>query len=292
MRTARSSASSCARSSPSFSRAGRDDARRLCRDERATGLQRWPGDEPVRGVREPGRGHGRAGPTCDCPRALEHEGEPAAPPERRRPAVSIALKRPGVRDRASVECPATSPMVAGGRADPARADDVVRAARRDAKRRAEARSPRRRERALAVIGINGIRARGSGRRSPYTGGVQDVLTVPNEVAAELAGVGDGVLDTLRERLGCSISLRGNRLTLDGDERTSQRPGRSSTSSSSSSRAGTRSARTPSAPSSRRSTRRRTSATSSTTSSGVIAARRSRRRPSPRSATSTRSARRR
>ena len=47
--------------------------------------------------------------------------------------------------------------------------------------------------------------------------MQDVLTVPNEVAAELAGVADGVLDTLRERLGCSISLRGNRLTLDGDE---------------------------------------------------------------------------
>jgi len=44
-----------------------------------------------------------------------------------------------------------------------------------------------------------------------------VITVPNEVAAELAGVGDGVLDTLRERLGCTIALRGNRLTLDGDE---------------------------------------------------------------------------
>jgi phosphate starvation-inducible protein PhoH len=53
--------------------------------------------------------------------------------------------------------------------------------------------------------------------------VQDVLTVPNEVAAELAGVGDGVLDALRERLGCSISLRGNRLTLDGDERASPSP---------------------------------------------------------------------
>jgi phosphate starvation-inducible PhoH-like protein len=46
--------------------------------------------------------------------------------------------------------------------------------------------------------------------------VQDVITVPNEVAAELAGVGDGVLDSLRERLGCSISLRGNKLTLDGE----------------------------------------------------------------------------
>ncbi len=40
--------------------------------------------------------------------------------------------------------------------------------------------------------------------------------VPNDVAAELAGVTDGVLDSLRERLGCSISLRGNKLTLDGD----------------------------------------------------------------------------
>ena len=46
--------------------------------------------------------------------------------------------------------------------------------------------------------------------------MQEVLTVPNDVAAELAGVEDGVLDSLRERLGCSISLRGNRLTLDGD----------------------------------------------------------------------------
>ena len=50
----------------------------------------------------------------------------------------------------------------------------------------------------------------------YTELVQDVITVPNEVAAELAGVGDGVLDSLRERLGCSISLRGNKLTLDGE----------------------------------------------------------------------------
>ena len=47
--------------------------------------------------------------------------------------------------------------------------------------------------------------------------MQDVITVPNEVAAELAGVTDGVLATLRERLGCAISLRGNRLTLDGED---------------------------------------------------------------------------
>jgi phosphate starvation-inducible PhoH-like protein len=47
--------------------------------------------------------------------------------------------------------------------------------------------------------------------------MQDVIVVPNDVAAELAGVTDGVLDSLRERLGCSISLRGNKLTLDGDD---------------------------------------------------------------------------
>jgi len=41
--------------------------------------------------------------------------------------------------------------------------------------------------------------------------------VTNEVAAELAGIGDGVLEALRDRLGCAVILRGNRLTLDGDE---------------------------------------------------------------------------
>jgi len=44
-----------------------------------------------------------------------------------------------------------------------------------------------------------------------------VLDISNEVAAELAGIGDGVLDSLRERLGCTLLLRGNRLTLDGDD---------------------------------------------------------------------------
>jgi phosphate starvation-inducible PhoH-like protein len=46
--------------------------------------------------------------------------------------------------------------------------------------------------------------------------VQEVLDVPNEVAAELAGIGDGVLTVLRDRLGCAVNLRGNRLTLEGD----------------------------------------------------------------------------
>ena len=47
--------------------------------------------------------------------------------------------------------------------------------------------------------------------------MQEVLDVPNEVAAELAGVSDGVLDSLRDRLDCTIRLRGNRLTIEGDE---------------------------------------------------------------------------
>jgi phosphate starvation-inducible PhoH-like protein len=46
--------------------------------------------------------------------------------------------------------------------------------------------------------------------------VQETLSVPNEVAAELAGVGDGVLDALRERLHCTLRLRGNQLTIEGD----------------------------------------------------------------------------
>jgi phosphate starvation-inducible PhoH-like protein len=47
--------------------------------------------------------------------------------------------------------------------------------------------------------------------------VQEVLSVSNDVAAELAGISDGVLDSLRDRLECNIRLRGNRLTIEGDE---------------------------------------------------------------------------
>ena len=46
--------------------------------------------------------------------------------------------------------------------------------------------------------------------------MQEVLDVSNDVAAELAGVGDGVLDALRDRLHCTILLRGNRLTIEGE----------------------------------------------------------------------------
>src|SRR4026209_1268534 len=47
--------------------------------------------------------------------------------------------------------------------------------------------------------------------------MQQVLDVSNEVAAELAGVEPGRRDALRGRLGCTIALRGNRLTLGGDD---------------------------------------------------------------------------
>ena len=47
--------------------------------------------------------------------------------------------------------------------------------------------------------------------------MEETLPVSNEVAAELAGVGDGVLEALRERLHCTIRLRGNVLTLEGHE---------------------------------------------------------------------------
>jgi phosphate starvation-inducible PhoH-like protein len=47
--------------------------------------------------------------------------------------------------------------------------------------------------------------------------IQETLDVSNAVAAELAGISDGVLDALRERLHCTIRLRGNQLTLEGDE---------------------------------------------------------------------------
>jgi phosphate starvation-inducible PhoH-like protein len=46
--------------------------------------------------------------------------------------------------------------------------------------------------------------------------VQEVLAVSNDVAAELAGISDGVLDALRDRLDCTIRLRGNQLTIEGE----------------------------------------------------------------------------
>src|SRR3954451_25248312 len=47
--------------------------------------------------------------------------------------------------------------------------------------------------------------------------MQQTLDISNDVAAELATIGDSVLDALRERLDCKITLRGNRLTIDGGD---------------------------------------------------------------------------
>ena len=47
--------------------------------------------------------------------------------------------------------------------------------------------------------------------------LQEVLSVSNEVAAELATIDDGILHALRDRLGVALLLRGNRLTLEGDD---------------------------------------------------------------------------
>ena len=51
--------------------------------------------------------------------------------------------------------------------------------------------------------------------------MQETLEISNAVAAELAGISDGVLDALRERLNCTVRLRGNQLTLEGDDSTSR-----------------------------------------------------------------------
>jgi phosphate starvation-inducible protein PhoH and related proteins len=47
--------------------------------------------------------------------------------------------------------------------------------------------------------------------------VRRQIELSNEVAAELAGPGDAVIKTLEERLGADVFLRGNVLTLEGDD---------------------------------------------------------------------------
>jgi phosphate starvation-inducible protein PhoH and related proteins len=56
------------------------------------------------------------------------------------------------------------------------------------------------------------------RSSLHSDHLQEVLSVSNEVAAELATIDDGILHALRDRLGVALRLRGNRLTLEGDDR--------------------------------------------------------------------------
>ena len=43
------------------------------------------------------------------------------------------------------------------------------------------------------------------------------IELSNDVATELAGSQDAVLRTLETHLDCDVFLRGNQLTLDGDE---------------------------------------------------------------------------
>ena len=43
------------------------------------------------------------------------------------------------------------------------------------------------------------------------------IELSNEVAAELAGPGDAVIKTLEQRLGAAVFLRGNMLTLEGED---------------------------------------------------------------------------
>jgi phosphate starvation-inducible PhoH-like protein len=62
-----------------------------------------------------------------------------------------------------------------------------------------------------------VRRSAAASRLPTLRVVQEVLDVSNAVAAELAGMADGVLETLRDRLNCTIRLRGNQLTLEGDD---------------------------------------------------------------------------
>ena len=77
-------------------------------------------------------------------------------------------------------------------------------------------SRRRRHRSIVPASSPSAAAAAAWAR-PTLPGVQEVLSVPNEVAAELAGIGDGVLEALRDRLRCTIRLRGNQLTIEGDE---------------------------------------------------------------------------
>ncbi|MDQ5894200.1 MAG: phosphate starvation-inducible protein PhoH [Actinomycetota bacterium] len=51
------------------------------------------------------------------------------------------------------------------------------------------------------------------------------LTLDNEVAADLAGTEDSVLRALRERTTSSVHLRGNQLTLEGDDAENDRAAR-------------------------------------------------------------------
>src|SRR5262249_27205193 len=100
-------------------------------------------------------------------------------------------------------------------------------ARRGAKSVSNRHAPARREAARklpwttpTVLGAAGPASRpcapmsNCAKTSAYTGRVQETLDVSNDVAAEFAGIQDGILDELRARLSCRIRLRGNQLTIE------------------------------------------------------------------------------
>ena len=83
-------------------------------------------------------------------------------------------------------------------------------------------SPQEMGKVMAVV-MPKVKGRADGKR--VSAAVKEMLTpvvriqleLPNEVAAELAGPGDAVMKTLEEHLDCEVFLRGNVLTLDGDD---------------------------------------------------------------------------
>ncbi len=70
---------------------------------------------------------------------------------------------------------------------------------------------------MGVVSVSEASQSAGSAAAPTLRAVQQVLSVSNDVAAELASIGDGVLTALRDRLRCTIRLRGNRLTIEGDD---------------------------------------------------------------------------
>ena len=80
--------------------------------------------------------------------------------------------------------------------------------------------------ACVVDRVDELARRASTRRSPPTlSRCRKSSTSPTRSPPSWRGWGTSVLDALRDRLGCTIRLRGNQLTLDGDEPRSRRRAR-------------------------------------------------------------------
>ena len=103
-------------------------------------------------------------------------------------------------------------------------DEDLHAIVGDAVAESGASSPQEMGKVMAVV-MPQVKGRADGKR--VSAAVKEMLTpkwpsaiqleLPNEVAAELAGPGDAVMKTLEEHLDCEVFLRGNVLTLDGDD---------------------------------------------------------------------------